>query len=96
MKQDIIIGVSIAVTVAVILGIKAWLHSLLKFKMDESAILYFFNESNGDYTFRSTEAISAGTDLDAARVSQVCIKSKAIKRNTKEKQSWCLKQPKSV
>jgi len=91
MKQEIVIGVSIAVAVVVLLGVKTWLHNLVKFKMDESAILNFFKESSGDYIFRSTEIISAGTDLDATRVSQVCIKSKAIKRNSKEKGSWCLK-----
>jgi len=92
MKQEIIIGVSIAVAVAVILGIKAWLHNLLKFKIDESAILNYFKESSGNYKFRSTEAISARTDIDATRVSQVCTKSKAIKSNSKEKESWCLNQ----
>jgi len=89
MRQEVIIGVSIAVSVAVIFGVKTWLHNLVKFKMDESAILNFFNESRGGYTFRSAEAISAGTDLDVARVSMVCTRSKAIKRNSKEKESWC-------
>ena len=78
-------------TVAVIVGVKAWLHNLLKFKMDESTILQFFEDSKDGYKFRSTEAISAGTDLDMSRVVQVCSKSKSIKRNSKEKESWCLK-----
>ena len=91
MNQEIIIGVSIAITVAVILGVKTWLHSFLRFKMDESAILNFLAESSPSYRFRSAEAISAGTDLATTRVSQVCTKSKAIKRNVKEKQAWCLK-----
>ncbi len=96
MKQEIIIGVSIAVAVAVILGVKVWLHNLLKFKMDESAILQFFKDSKDSYKFRSTEAISAGTELDVSRVAQVCSKSRAIKRNSKEKESWCLKQTSNV
>jgi len=91
MKQEIIIGVSIAVAVAVMFGIKVWLHRLLKFKMDESAILNFFRESGGEHQFRSTEAISAETDLDPARVSKVCTRSDAIKRNASEKESWCLR-----
>ena len=91
MKQEIIIGISVALTVAVIFGVKVWLHNLLKFKMDESSILQFFKDSNDGYKFRSTEAISAGTDLDMSRVVQVCSKSKAIKRNSKKKESWCLK-----
>jgi len=85
MKQEIIIGISVALTVAVIFGVKVWLHNLLKFKMDESSILQFFKDSNDGYKFRSTEAISAGTDLDMSRVVQVCSKSKAIKRNSKKK-----------
>ncbi len=92
MKQEIIIGVSIAVAVALLIGMKAWLHSLVEFKMDESAILKFFKESSGGDKFRSTKAISAGTDIDTARVSEVCIKSNAIKRKSNEKESWCLKQ----
>jgi hypothetical protein len=92
MKQEIIIGVSIALAGAVLIGMKAWLHSIVKFKMDESAILRSFEESSGDYKFRSTDAISVETDIDTARVSEVCIKSKDIERNSKEKESWCLKQ----
>lgn len=93
MKQEIIIGVSIVVAVAVILGVKTWLYKLLKFKMDESSILKFFAESDGNQVFRSTEAISSGTELDAARVTQVCAQSKVIKRSAKENESWFLKQP---
>ena len=93
MNQEIIIVVSIVVVVTVILGIKVWLYKLLKFKVDESTILNFFKESGDNNKFQSTEAISTGTHLDKARISQVCIKSKAIERNTKEKESWCLKQP---
>ncbi len=89
MEQEIIIGSSVAV--AVILIIHGGLHKLLKFKMDESAILKFFESSDGDYKFRSTNAISAGTDISVKRVTIVCGKSKAIQRNSKDKESWCLK-----
>lgn len=93
MKQEFIIAVSIVVAVTVFLGIKVWLYKLLKFKVDESTILNFFKESGGNNKFQSTEAISTGTHLDIARISQVCIKSKAIERNANEKELWCLKQP---
>jgi hypothetical protein len=91
MKQEMIIVVSITIAASLVIGIKIWLHSLLKFKMDESAILRFLEESSDDYRFRSTEAISTGTEIDAIRVSKVCAQSKAIKRNAKEIESWCIK-----
>ena len=92
MQQEIIIGVSITITVAVIVAVKALLHTLLKFKMDESAILNFFKESGGDHTFQSTEVISEGTGLDVVRVSKVCTRSKSIRKNTRGKDSWFVKQ----
>lgn len=91
MKQEIIIGVSVAIVVSVIVGVKTFLHKLMKFKMDESAIVRFFEGSSDDYTFRSTEAICAGTDIPMGRITVVCLKSKLIKRNAKKKESWCLK-----
>lgn len=48
MKQEIVIGVSIAISVAVVPGIKTTLYSFVQFKMDESSILNFFEESSGD------------------------------------------------
>ena len=91
MEQKIIIGVSVAAAIVAIFGIHIWLHDLVKFKMDESAILNFFEGSSGEYQFCSTNAIAAGTDMSFERVTIVCSKSKAIKRDSKEKESWCLK-----
>jgi len=91
MNQEIFIGIIVAIGIAVLLGIKSWGHRVLTFKMDESSILKFFKESSGDFKFRSTEAISAGTNISTRRVSSVCIKSKSIQRNAREKESWCLK-----
>jgi hypothetical protein len=91
-EQEIIIGVSIVAAAAIIIGIKVWLHNLLKFKMDESAVLHLFANPCDGYTVLSTEAISAGTDIGMTRVAQVCSKSKEIQRNTDAKESWRLKQ----
>ncbi|MGI9294948.1 MAG: hypothetical protein ACR2PS_13265 [Pseudomonadales bacterium] len=91
MEQEITIGVSIAVAVAVIFGIHSWLHKLVEFKIDESAILKFFEDSGSDCKSRSTNAISSGTDIPVQRVTVVCSNSKAIKRNSNENESWCLK-----
>ena len=92
MEQEIIIGASVVITIAVIFFVKTFLYKLLNFKMDESAILNFFEGSDGDTKFINTEAISAGTDIAMGRVVAVCSKSKAIKGNPKEKESWCLRQ----
>lgn len=90
MKQEILYGTIVAITVVVIVGIKTWLYKTLKFKMDESAILKLFKESNEGHKFHSIEAISSGTGIDTDRISSVCIKSKSIKKNTKEEDSWYL------
>ena len=91
MTQDIFIGLVVATVLAVILGIKSLVHRVITFKMDESAIVNFVTESDEKYEFRSTEAISVGTDISTTRVAMVCSKSKLIKRNSKEKESWCVK-----
>lgn len=92
MATEIYIGISIVAVLAVLFGIKTYLYSLVKFKMDESAILKCFNEANDGRIFRDTEEIAAATEIDATRVSQVCLKSKAIEANTEEKESWCARQ----
>ena len=91
MEQEVIIGISVTVAVIVIFSIHGWLHKLLKYKMDESVILKFFGDSDDEDQFRSTNAISSGTDISVERVTVVCSKSKAIKRNSIEMESWCLK-----
>ena len=91
LKQEIIIGVSLLIAIALILGVKVWLHNFLKFKMDESSILKFFEESSNDFSSCSSEVISAGTNIVVSRVSDVCTKSKVIKRNSKKNESWYLK-----
>lgn len=89
--SEITIAIIVSVVVAVILGIKGWAYRALTFKMDESAILNFLKESTGQFKFRSTEAISAETDISTNRVAIVCSRSKSIQRNSKEQESWCLK-----
>lgn len=88
--NGITIGIIVAIVLAVIVGIKGWVHRALTFKMDESAILNFLKESRDEFKFRSTEAISAETEISMNRVAVVCTKSKSIQRNSKEKESWCL------
>jgi len=91
MRQEIIIGVSVALALVVIVVIHGWLHRLVKFKMDESAILNMLAESTSDNSIQSTDTISARTDLTRERVSAICARSKTIKRHPEEGNSWSLK-----
>ena len=88
MKDQIIVGV----VIAIVIGVHAWLYKWMKFKVDEGVVLKFLCDSNKNTTqkFRSSEAISAHTDIAITRISVVCSKSKKIRRNAKEKESWCL------
>jgi hypothetical protein len=49
-----------------------------------------FLKSDPSYTFRNTHAISASTNLPRARIELLCASSKKIKRNMKERESWCI------
>lgn len=92
MGQETIIGISIVAALVGIIGFHSWLHKLIKFKMDESAILKFFNDANNSLKSHSTEAISENTEIKPERVTTVCTRSKAIHRTTKEEGHWILKQ----
>lgn len=91
MEQKIIIGVVIAISVAVMIAAKIWLHKLVKFKMDESAVLKFFDDSGAECEFHSTETIASSTKIATERVMLVCANSKSISSRSGEKESWCLR-----
>jgi len=84
--------IAIGIAVAIILVVLSWLYKLAMFKKDEAVLLKFLQQSNQDteHNFRSSEAIAAHTNITVDRVSVVCSKSSKIRRNTKEKESWCL------
>jgi hypothetical protein len=86
--------IGIGIAVAVVVGIIGWLYKLAIFKKDEATIVTFLESSKRDtnHTFRSSEAIAAHTNLTIERISTVCSKSRKIRRNGKEKESWCLQQ----
>lgn len=44
----------------------------------------------GNYQFRSTEAIASAVKLTEARVEEICSEHKGIRRNSAQKQSWSL------
>ena len=91
MSPETIIQISIAVAVIVIIGIKVILHKVVKFKMDESAILNLFKEAKDKAEYLSAKEISESTDIDVARILEVCNKSTLIKEHTSG-DSWCLTQ----
>jgi len=88
MELDFIIwGASAAVLVVLIVA-HSWLHKLVTFKMDESTILKFFEDSSSNQ-FHTLEAISDSTKVATERVKNVCQKSPQIEQDSKEL-SWRL------
>ncbi len=88
LSDQIIIGIVSGVIVVVLLGIWKVIHD----QKDTDKIITFLNNSEAttDNTFRSNHAISSDTNLSEDRVRKLCSKSRKIKRNTKEKESWRL------
>jgi hypothetical protein len=86
MKEYIVI----ALVVVVVIAAHVWLYKWVKFKIDEGVILKFLQQEGIKYF--STQAISSSTKITTGRVSTVCSKSKAIKQNTMEMESWCVSQ----
>ena len=90
-STEAIIGAAVAITLAVLFGVKSWLHNLLNFKMDESAIVNFLQDVGDEHESCSSAAIAAGTTIDEKRVAQVCSKSKAIEKAAQGHAVWRLK-----
>lgn len=90
MSYEVMMGIMVALVLIVTIGIKVIIQKVLTFKMDESAIVKFIAESGEESGYRTTEAISAATDISADRVCLVCSKSKLIRRNSKGKELWCV------
>jgi hypothetical protein len=73
---------------AIAFGFLVWLIQKIRFVFDEKKIVRFIKNSKD--SFRSTEAIVSDTNLEQIRVQHVCARSSKIRRNQKEKESWCL------
>lgn len=88
MKNGIVQSVLGALIVVFIL----WLISVFRSRSDENKILEFLRKSLKEtpHKFRTTHAISSDTNLSEERIRKICSKSKTIKRNTNEKESWKL------
>jgi hypothetical protein len=81
-------GIVQSVIAALIFALLVWGYKKVHFCWDERKILNFIKSSQ--HTFRSTEAIAASTNLESSRIQHVAEKSKKLRRNSKEKESWCL------
>ena len=91
MDQNVIIAIAVITGVAVMLLAKVWLHALVKFKMDESAILNLLKQGNGEPSCLSSHEISNTLNIEAGQVTKVCTKSQKISEHTGQHDSWCLK-----
>ena len=91
MNQNIIIALSVITGVVVILAAKIWIHNIIKFKMDESAILNCLKEVSPEQSFLSRDEISQEISIDTDRISQVCLRSQLIIEYSHQKNSWRLK-----
>jgi hypothetical protein len=77
---------------ALVILVLRWLWSWGQNKRDSDAIYRFMlaSKQGGQFTFRSTQAISAQTRIAESRVEQLCSRHPKIRRNEREKQSWRL------
>ena len=89
MSLEVIIGISIVVTIVLVVGVKLVLQKVVSFKMDESTIVNFLKESSE--TSANVDAIAAATSLTSERVSEVCHKSLLIVESSDHQGAWCLK-----
>ncbi|BCV62019.1 hypothetical protein TUM17386_16900 [Shewanella algae] len=81
-------GIVQSVAATLIVTLLVWGYKKAHFWWDERKILNFINSSK--HTFSSTEAIAASTNMESSRIQHVAAKSKKLRRNSKEKESWCL------
>jgi len=81
-----------SVLAALIIAFLYWVIGYIRRRIDENKIVIFLKKSAAEteHNFRSTHAISSATNLTESRVNKVCSRSKRIRRNQKEKESWAL------
>ena len=89
--EGIVIGVSAGVAIQIINFVSKYIN----FYHEEKIIVDFLKESikSSKYPkgFRSTIIICNAVNLPEERVRYICNRSKKIRRNEKEKESWTLK-----
>ena len=85
-------GIVQGVLATLIGALLLWFISFIRLKADESKIVKFLMKSQKEtqHTLRSTNAISSDLNLSEDRLRKICSKSKKVRRNQKDKESWCL------
>ena len=88
-------GVVTGIVSGIIVAVLIWFAKVAKDWKDTHTILKFLQKSkrNTPHRFRSNHAIASETNLSEDRVRKLCSKSKKIRRNTEQKESWTLREP---
>jgi hypothetical protein len=86
MSNEIIVYLVLGVVVLV--AVHVWLHRLLKFKMDESAIITFLKDAGGSQSFQLAQDISKEVKISLERVKTVCEKSQKIINSPQNPKAW--------
>ncbi len=70
----------------------SWFCGFLRDKKVENKIIEFLEKSQKEYgyEYRTTHAISSEINISEEKIRNLCNKSKRIKRNQKEKETWRL------
>lgn len=91
MNPNITIALSVIIGVVIMVVAKIWLHKIIKFKMDESAILNLLKETQDKQTPLSSQEIATQTQIETTRINEVCIKSQLIQESPSQTHTWQLK-----
>ena len=77
---------------ALIAAFVIWVIRAIRMQIDEKKIIAFLEKSAAETElhFRTTHAVASATNLSEERVSKLCSRSRRIRRNQKEKESWIL------
>ena len=85
MSLEVIMGVSIVVTIVLMVGVRVWLQKVVTFKMDEGSIVEVLKSGP-----QNTQTISAETTLSDARIVHICTNSSSITANSEDNDTWRL------
>lgn len=85
-------GIITAIVSSLVVALLYWLVKAFRDWKDTKAIIAFLEESKSSthFTFRSNHAIASAINLGEERVRKLCSRSRKIRRNKKEKESWRL------
>ncbi len=79
--------------IGAVLGLTPWLWTKLNNWRYEEKIYNWLSENTkdqNDYRFKSTIEICNGVNLENNIVASMCYKSKRIRRNEEEKETWTI------